>query len=104
MTATEQNTTWFKFHVFQAKIEKKYIPVLKKEINLQITAFNNKAKEIGFDRAASQIYDLFNINGIMNIVNDIHAECGGKYGAMVYNQFKNVKAKLYNNANGMQVK
>jgi hypothetical protein len=91
MTITAQHTTWLKFHVFQAKIEKKYTPVLKKEINTQITIFNTYAKEVGYPQAASKIDDLFNAAPIMTIVNDIHAESGGKYGYSVYKEFATLK-------------
>ncbi len=91
MTQTAQHTTWLKFHVFQAKIEKKYTPVLKKEINAQIAIFNTYAKEVGYPQAASKIDDFFNAAPIMTIVNDIHAESGGKYGYSVYKEFANLK-------------
>lgn len=92
MTTTAQHTTWLRFHVFQAKIEKKYTPVLKREINKQIDVFNAHAKVVGYDRAASQIFDYFDPVPVMNIVNDVHAESAGKYGASVYNEFKGLKA------------
>lgn len=105
MTSTDQHTTWLKFHVFQAKIEKKYTPVLQKTIAAQIDVFNAHAKEVGYPQAASKIYDYFDPAPIMTIVNNIHTECAGKWGASVYNQFKNVKSRLMTAADGtMHVK
>lgn len=92
MNATLQHTTWLQFNAFQAKIERKYIPILKREINKQITTFNAYAKEVGFPRAGSQINDFFDPSGIMNIVNNIHAECAGRWGMKVYNDFKGYKS------------
>lgn len=91
MTPSSQHTAWLKFHVFQAKIEKKYTPVLKKEISIQITTFNTYAAGSGFPQAASKINDIIKPEPILTIVNDIHKECAGKWGSYIYNQFKNIK-------------
>src|SRR5690349_7352254 len=92
MTSLDQHTAWLKFHVFQAKIERKYTPVLQKEISTQIKSFNAAAKDIGFPRAASQINDLLQVHGMMNIINDLHAESAGKWGEYIFKQFKNYKS------------
>lgn len=106
MTLSSQHTAWLKFHVFQAKIEKKYTPVMRRTIGMQITVFNAHAAVVGFDRAASQIYDYFDTAPIMNVVNDIHKECAGKWGAYIYNQYKNVKqtGRLIQTKAGFHVK
>lgn len=93
MTPAQQHTLWLQFHVFQAKLEKKYTPVMKRTIGAQITVFNAHAKVVGYDKAASRIYDYFDPAPIMNVVNDIHFEAAGKWGSFIYKQYVNVKLR-----------
>ncbi len=91
MTKTDQYNTWQTFNVFQAKIERKYIPMVYKEINSSLKDFTSYMANVGYQKAASTINTNFDVQGLLTIINDLHKECGGKYGAFVYNQFKNFK-------------
>lgn len=80
MTVTE---TYQKFHIFQAKIENKFVPIVLTAISNSINAF--------IERGLKKLDDLGIAGKLVPVFNNLYYQCGYSYGYSVYRQFKNVK-------------
>ncbi len=80
MTQTEH---WQKFHVFQAKIEAKFIPIVLTPITSTINTF--------IERGMKGLDDLGLAPKLIPIINNLYYQCGYSYGYSTYKAYKNVK-------------
>lgn len=95
MTPADKSAFWQLFHVFQAKAEKKYQPLVEQATIEQITAFLAYAKDHGLMQAVGMMDEVITHEPILKVVRDIYHNVGVKWGMVVYRQLKKVKANSF---------
>jgi hypothetical protein len=81
MTSTQH---WTQFHIFQSKIEAKFIPIVLTPITNSINAF--------VERDFKKLDDLGIAGKLVPIFNNLYYQCGFSYGYSIYRQYKSTKA------------
>jgi hypothetical protein len=95
MSDTQQDI-WLSFHIFQAKMEKKYTPKLQKILKAQADTFNAYAAAHGFNMALSKLHDIVTGADFLPIINEIHYNSAAGYGGIEYRRLKLIKGTLFN--------
>lgn len=92
MAPQEQNKRWQAFHVFTAKLEKKYRPVIYRALQDQIQQFLDYAKRHTFPDAVASINHVVTIEPVAKAVKPLHREAAVKWGYATYKEYKSLKA------------
>lgn len=85
------NERWLQFHILQAKMEIKYVPIIRKALQEQIYQFINYAHTNGWKTAADHINMAVKTYPIEHALLPLYKECAAKYGWITFVGIRNQK-------------
>ncbi len=85
------------YRLFQLKQEKKWYRIARKAIRAQLTQFTEYAQAFGYQVAVDMIHVSFQIQPLFDVIKQLYAEAGTKWGKYTNRYLRTQKRMILNN-------